>query len=1181
MPQVTLFSSPSYYGRLASTGIPVVPRPSFQTPRVLRYADNHWRSRLVVNPPPRVSQSSQWRVAICRAVSSGSRHGRDVPANPATGVNVAALGKAALELSLGSNFVDDVIFQLLLTAEQLGYCRDELAIKQAVFLQVIKRGGWAPDALLNSLAAAAASRIEQAEPGTLRMSQLTNVALQFAAATCPPDDDNLASSAGLRTTFEGGASARAPALAPSVLHLFECISITAQRHLERCSGQELADLAWALTRVGVGLGQGAGTPAVELDASAHASTQGGTATAERMAGDAVAGASMPASTPHDGLSWPSLCRAAVAAAGAGNAHEAGILAFRFARAGMADAAVLGACAQRVTYASGEGSVLGSVLLHEFPRLLLRFHLAANTQARVHTQAQAQAQAQAQGQAWAALKAQPRSKVPAQDGSQAAHATEDGPCYHPHPCPWWPPLEAAFAREMARRCATADLASLETLAVRLLDMRVGWQESMVAAARDAIARRDWSVEGEMGRDVPGVMDDAANSSVTSASGLDSTGMPATGTTDLSIGPISMGVEETSAAFASMGIKDMSRAMQRLAWAGLLGGESGGDGRGAGSQRSTSLMSRVLAEVAARVSAEDSAKFLAESALHLSLAGARDEPLMTAMAARAGEVMHLHRVSTQVRAAAKFAAAGVHDACFYARVAAAAADARSWDTSRRYEDQERALADMAAGRFSPLSHLALWTLWLSAKSVPKPKPLTVGEAIDDVSSDDVSSDDVSSGRPSRAGSQRQARDQGEQNEGASLGALGGQAIGTDIKSFLRFEHPDRPLAIDVGCGFGSFVLGMACHPTSTVAAVGDSNQPAVSNRTPCAGKPPPPCREEGLAGEPCNWLGIDVQPQAILRASSVAHRWGLDGRVRFVQGEAVDYLRCVLDEYPGPVWLVCIGFPTPYRLQQGGEDDGDDADAFSDGDLDDDNGKKARKEAPKKRASNGGSHTSINGDTPGNDEAPQGAVGPLINPPTNALEMLGGAATVASLVAGAAVLGPEVRGDRLFMVQPELVELCSRALAPGGCVFIQSNSEEVAQTVWAQFDNTGMFATPASVRTAGTATGTTASAPSPPSLDKMEGGAEADSDPLQTGSSAPSGTVMDAAATLAAAAAGGGAAVGAVTSRIRRDVLWRQRPSDGGEAVDFWEANPFPAQTETEAACERSSRTVYRIQLHKTV
>lgn len=102
---------------------------------------------------------------------------------------------------------------------------------------------------------------------------------------------------------------------------------------------------------------------------------------------------------------------------------------------------------------------------------------------------------------------------------------------------------------------------------------------------------------------------------------------------------------------------------------------------------------------------------------------------------------------------------------------------------------------------------------------------------------------------------------------------------------FTDPTRPLVVDLGCGMGVSLLGLASLDSSGCSH--GSHQPN------------------------CNFIGVDLSSLAIGYATGLASRWGLDGRLAFVAMSA-DALLGQLKSYPGPIEQIMIQFPTPYRL-----------------------------------------------------------------------------------------------------------------------------------------------------------------------------------------------------------------------------------------------------------------------------
>ena len=123
---------------------------------------------------------------------------------------------------------------------------------------------------------------------------------------------------------------------------------------------------------------------------------------------------------------------------------------------------------------------------------------------------------------------------------------------------------------------------------------------------------------------------------------------------------------------------------------------------------------------------------------------------------------------------------------------------------------------------------------------------------------------------------------------------------------FDDPSRPLVVDVGCGMGVSLLGLASL---------DNN----------IGQPPTQQDEIQIEWSECNFLGVDLSLLAIGYAQGVSERWSLE-RLSFVVDSADDCLKRICETYPGKVPLVMLQFPTPYRFQRTATD-GEVVDAFS--------------------------------------------------------------------------------------------------------------------------------------------------------------------------------------------------------------------------------------------------------------
>lgn len=68
--------------------------------------------------------------------------------------------------------------------------------------------------------------------------------------------------------------------------------------------------------------------------------------------------------------------------------------------------------------------------------------------------------------------------------------------------------------------------------------------------------------------------------------------------------------------------------------------------------------------------------------------------------------------------------------------------------------------------------------------------------------------------------------------------------------QLSDPERPITVDIGCGYGVGLLGLA----------------------------------RGAQGRRCNLIGCDLNPQAVRYANGIAARWGLRGRAVFVESVA---------------------------------------------------------------------------------------------------------------------------------------------------------------------------------------------------------------------------------------------------------------------------------------------------------
>lgn len=94
---------------------------------------------------------------------------------------------------------------------------------------------------------------------------------------------------------------------------------------------------------------------------------------------------------------------------------------------------------------------------------------------------------------------------------------------------------------------------------------------------------------------------------------------------------------------------------------------------------------------------------------------------------------------------------------------------------------------------------------------------------------------------------------------------------------YADPTKPLILDIGAGYGRFLLGIM--------------------------------QVEGFAASH-NGLGLEIREPIIKRANEWAMHLGLNSRVHFEKSNATVSIESMLSTYPGPVELVAIQFPDPH-------------------------------------------------------------------------------------------------------------------------------------------------------------------------------------------------------------------------------------------------------------------------------
>ena len=108
---------------------------------------------------------------------------------------------------------------------------------------------------------------------------------------------------------------------------------------------------------------------------------------------------------------------------------------------------------------------------------------------------------------------------------------------------------------------------------------------------------------------------------------------------------------------------------------------------------------------------------------------------------------------------------------------------------------------------------------------------------------------------------------------------------------FEDVSRPLVVDVGCGMGVSLLGLA-STTDQLPSTKESSRLMLGETT---------------EWSDCNFVGVDLGALGIEYGRGVAHRWGLEGSLHFAIDAAEDFCQ-QLELYPGEIRCCMIQFPT---------------------------------------------------------------------------------------------------------------------------------------------------------------------------------------------------------------------------------------------------------------------------------
>jgi SAM-dependent methyltransferase len=117
--------------------------------------------------------------------------------------------------------------------------------------------------------------------------------------------------------------------------------------------------------------------------------------------------------------------------------------------------------------------------------------------------------------------------------------------------------------------------------------------------------------------------------------------------------------------------------------------------------------------------------------------------------------------------------------------------------------------------------------------------------------------------------------------------------------RFDDPTLPLVVDIGCGMGASLLGLA--------TLDQARQDSFNASPDRHGL-------ERIDWRQCNYVGCDLSQLAIGYGRGIAQRWSVDGRLQFAYASAMDLTNSVKTHYPGKVALIMVQFPTPFKLKE---------------------------------------------------------------------------------------------------------------------------------------------------------------------------------------------------------------------------------------------------------------------------
>lgn len=147
-----------------------------------------------------------------------------------------------------------------------------------------------------------------------------------------------------------------------------------------------------------------------------------------------------------------------------------------------------------------------------------------------------------------------------------------------------------------------------------------------------------------------------------------------------------------------------------------------------------------------------------------------------------------------------------------------------------------------------------------------------------------------------------------------------------AIAAFDDPTLPVAVDFGCGRGSFLLRLAT--AATPAASAPATQTSTSQRCNVDATNTACVAESGAGGaskmtglvllpSKVNFLGVERAPFLVRKARGLAARWGVSGRLQFVAGSAEAVVARWHELETAPlIELACLQFPTPFTSSNRG-------------------------------------------------------------------------------------------------------------------------------------------------------------------------------------------------------------------------------------------------------------------------